>query len=87
MSLYKPEPEEEIEKLQKKYREGRTAVRWAALAILFMIGAVVAQVVWFIHVITDNPNAKASFIAMVGSLVLAEYCRWCANDSKPESWK
>lgn len=77
MSYYKDQPE----------HNGSSTLRWMAMALIFMIIAAITQVVWFIMLVTKNPNTKLSFIVMVGSYLLAEYCRWCARDSEPESWK
>lgn len=79
-------PDEETN-LRKRYQEGKSAVRWAMLAMFFLITAAIAQLVWFFFLLTDNKNTVLAFIVTVGAFVLAEYCRWCANDSKPESWK
>lgn len=79
--------EPEIDELERKAKQGRSAIRWGLLAVIFLITAGITQIVWFIWILTENSNAKAAFVIMVGSFVLAKYCRWCANDARPEDWK
>lgn len=81
---YTPENERS---LIQQIKEGKSAIRWAVLAILFLVAAVLTNLYWFFCLLTEKPNVKVAFIAMIGFIVLAEYCRWAANDSKPESWK
>lgn len=67
--------------------DAKSAVRWLALSTLFMIVAVVAQVVWFIMLVTNNPKTTAAFVVFVGTYILGLYCKWCSDDVKPESFK
>lgn len=76
-----------VEPTEENYQAAKSAVRWGLLAALFMVVSFVAQIVWFIFLITNNPKTMAAFIVFGGSYVLALYCKWCSDDVKPEHWK
>lgn len=78
---YTPEPTEQ------ELADAKSAVRWMALALIFLIVAVISQMVWFVMLVTDNQNAMKAFVIMIGSWILQAYCKWCSDDVKPESFK
>lgn len=82
MDFYNPTPEQ-----KQELADAMSALRWSFLALVFMISSTVAQVVWLIFLLTDNPKTKLVFMIFVGSFVLAEYSKWCSKTSKPENWK
>lgn len=84
MSFY---TEPEIDELEKKHADARSAVRWMALALIFLIIAVISQFVWFIMLITNHPKTMAAFVVFIGSWILQAYCKWCSDSVKPESFK
>lgn len=65
----------------------KSSLRWMGLALFFMVLAVAGQITWLIFLVTDNENALTAFVVFVGSYIIAEYCRWCAKNSQPKSWK
>ena len=76
-----------VEPTEQELSDAKSAVRWLLLAVLMIIAATIAQIVWFIMILTENPNAKAAFVVMVGAYILHFYCKWCSDDLKPESFK
>lgn len=85
MGFYNPDPK--IQRTEQELRDSRSALRWIALATIFMIISAISQIVWFVFLVKENPNTLAAFIVMVGSFVLGRYCKWCSDDVKPEGWK
>lgn len=76
-----------VEPTEENLEAAKSAVRWLALATLFMIIALVSQVVWFIMLITEHPKTMAAFVVFIGSWILQAYCKWCSDDVRPEGFK
>lgn len=76
-----------VEPTEQELSDAKSAVRWLLLAFLMIIIATIAQIVWFIMLLTESPNTKAAFLIMIGAYILHFYCKWCSDDLKPESFK
>lgn len=76
-----------IEPTEENLAAAKSAVRWLALAMIFIIIATIAQIAWFIMLLVQSPNTKAAFIVMIGAYILHFYCKWCSDDVRPEGWK